>query len=295
MINSIEQALLSTIQSSGQAKFNGNLETTPTTQGMEIDKLNFIKQLKRKVQLHRQQTFYAVFLQDEVLSLFDHYHKFTVEEIIAQYELCCNKPEHDINPVTGQETETSRQLRFEAYNKYEFEDFGLFQFVVESLLTTTFLERITTKFGNDQQFETYPGQILFMMALDICNASVQLDVAGSQEKFDTLSLDTYPAEDITELATEVLCLIHILSGSYSLPINLGSKLIKKVTQTSSEFFNRKIFALLDSARTLESRYKLRDPATMGNDPEYTSYGPYVICAALQECPKCIRIINRAVR
>ena len=94
------------------------------------------------------------------------------------------------------------------------------------------------------------------MALDTCNASVQRDVAGAQAKFDILSLDTYPAEDVTELATEALRLIHILSGSYYLPINLGSKLIKKVTQTSSEFFNRKMFLLLDSTGTLESRYKL---------------------------------------
>ena len=96
---------------------------------------------------------------------------------------------------------------------------------MESLLTTTLLERITTKFGNDPQFETYPGHILFMMALDTCNASVQRDVAGAQAKFDTLSLDTYPAKDVTELATEALRLIHILYGSYSLLINLGSKLI----------------------------------------------------------------------
>ena len=64
-----------------------------------------------------------------------------------------------------------------------------------------------------------------MMALDTCNASVQRDVAGAQAKFDTLSLDTYPAKDVTELATEALRLIHILYGSYSLLINLGSKLI----------------------------------------------------------------------
>ena len=42
-----------------------------------------------------------------------------------------------------------------------------------------------------------------------------------------------------------------------------------------------MFSLLDSARTLESRYKLRDPSTIGNDLEYTSFGPYAICAALQ--------------
>ena len=80
----------------------------------------------------------------------------------------------------------------------------LSQLVVESLLTHTLLERITTKFGNDQQFETYPGKFLFIMALDTCNASVQRDVAGAQSKFDALSLDAYPAEDVTELATEAL-------------------------------------------------------------------------------------------
>ena len=49
VINSIEQALLITIDSQTSPKFNGNLERTPSTQETELDKLNFIKQLKRKV------------------------------------------------------------------------------------------------------------------------------------------------------------------------------------------------------------------------------------------------------
>ena len=36
------------------------------------------------------------------------------------------------------------------------------------------------------------------------------------------------------------------------------------------------------ARTLETRYRLLDPRTMGDDPDYTKYGPYAICASLQE-------------
>ena len=72
-----------------------------------------------------------------------------------------------------------------------------------------------------------------MMALDTCNVFVQHDVAGAQTKFDNLTLDSY---HVTELATEALRLIHISSGSYVLPINLGTKLLKKVTNTSSEFF-----------------------------------------------------------
>ena len=82
--------------------------------------------------------------------------------------------------------------------------------------------------------------------------------------------------------TEALRIIHILSGSYTLPINLGSKLLKKVTNTSSEFFNRKMYVLLDKARTLETKYHLLDPVSMGNDPNYTKYGPYALCAALQD-------------
>ena len=154
--------------------------------------------------------------------------------------------------------------------------------VVESLLTASLQERIFTKFGNDPKFETYPDQILFLMALDTCKASVQRDIAGAQTKFDSLALDMYPGEDITELATEVLRLIHILSGSYALPLNLGSKLIKKVSNTSSKFFNRKMHALLDSTRMLETKYRLRDPVLMGDDPEYVKFGPYAICAMLQE-------------
>ena len=66
------------------------------------------------------------------------------------------------------------------------------------------------------------------------------------------------------------------------PLTLGSMLIKKVTSTSSEFFNRKMFTLLDETRTLETKYKLLDPASMTKDPLYTSYGPYAVCAKLQE-------------
>ena len=95
-----------------------------------------------------------------------------------------------------------------------------------------------------------------MMALDTCNASVQCNVAGAQAKFNELTLDSFPEEDLTEIATKALHLIHILSGSYALPLNLGTVRIKKVTKTSSLFFNRKMFTLLDNARILEAKYRL---------------------------------------
>ena len=48
VVNSIEQALLKTIDSQTSPKFNGNLLRTPSSQDTELDKLNFIKQLIEK-------------------------------------------------------------------------------------------------------------------------------------------------------------------------------------------------------------------------------------------------------
>ena len=282
VINSIEQVLLKSIESTDTMKFNGSLEKTASTAPNEMDKETFIKELKKKVRLHGQQTFYAIEYEGEVLSLFDHYHKVTVEEVIAQHEARCDEPLPVLDPTTNQETTASEQQRFVAYDEFEFDDFGLSRLVVESLLTPSLLERVFTRFGNDHEFESYPGQVLFLMALDTCNASVQRDIAGAQVKFDALTLDSYPGEDVTELATEALRLIHILAGSYALPLNLGTKLIKKVTTTSSEFFNRKMFALLDQTRTLETKYRLLDPKLIGQDKDYTSFGPYAIAATLQD-------------
>ena len=33
---------------------------------------------------------------------------------------------------------------------------------------------------------------------------------------------------------------------------------------------------------METKYKLLDPVAMGNDPAYTTCGPYTICATLEE-------------
>ena len=281
VVNSIEQTLHSLSNSKDSEKFTGKLETTPSANTNEIDKERFIKLLRKRVRLHGQQSFYAMTYGQAVVPLFDNYHKFTVEEVIEQHKDRCEEPSPDFD-ANGVETKDSESLRFVAYDDYEFDEFGLSRLVVESLLGDTFLEKIYTRFGNDDDYESYPGQVLFMMALDTCNASVQRDIAGAQEKYNDLSLDLYPGEDVTELATEALRLTNILSGSYALPLTLGTTLIKKVIKTSSEFFNRKMFTLLDDARTMETKYRLLDPATMQNDPNYSTLGPYGLCAKLQD-------------
>jgi len=157
VINSIEQALLKAIESKETDKFNGKLETTKSSLENELDKESFVKQLKKKVRLHGQQSFYAIFQDNKVLNLLDHHHKFTVEEVIDQYKLRCEEPAPELDPDTGVETEESKQLRFESYDDYEFDDFGLSRLVVESLIAPSLMERISTRYSIDENFESYPG------------------------------------------------------------------------------------------------------------------------------------------
>ena len=72
-----------------------------------------------------------------------------------------------------------------------------------------------------------------------------------------------------------------MQGDYALPINTGSKLIQKITKTSCEYFNQKMYTLLDKVRTLEPDIKMSDPKTLTKDPKYAKLGPLGIIATLQ--------------
>ena len=135
--------------------------------------------------------------------MFNYYQKYSVDEVIEQYELSCNEPEPEIDPDTAQETEMPIQLWFEVYNCYEFDDISLSRLVVESIVFPVLIEQIDTKFENDGNYKSYPGQIFFMMALDTCNTFVQRDIVGVGLWYDNLTLDPCQGEDITELTAEL--------------------------------------------------------------------------------------------
>ena len=65
-------------------------------------------------------------------------------------------------------------------------------------------EQIFTPFENDKELESYSELVLFMMALDMYNVSLQRDMVGAQVKFNNLMLDSFPGDDVTELAMEAL-------------------------------------------------------------------------------------------
>jgi hypothetical protein len=73
-----------------------------------------------------------------------------------------------------------------------------------------------------------------MMALDICNASQAFYVEGAGESLESLSLDDYPGENVTDCAAMAQKYITIMQGGYALPVKTGSKVFSKFTKTSSE-------------------------------------------------------------
>ena len=91
----------------------------------------------------------------------------------------------------GDETPTSVINRFKCYDDFELDDVGLSRLAVEALLSVSLREKLETRFSHYPRFQNLPGQIIFMMVLDTCNASAEIDVEGAHKSFDALSLSSF--------------------------------------------------------------------------------------------------------
>jgi hypothetical protein len=265
IIASIEQQLRGARDSVTTLKFDGRLESLSGSV-TELGKDRFLTLLARRVEEHGQETFYyAKNSYDEVVNIITHAHNFSLDMIVTEFENRSN-PENS---------------NYEAFDEHELRDIALSRLVVESLLASTFYEKIAIRHGHCDDFKLLPGSGLLMMALETCNASVSHDIEGATKQFFALTLDAYPGENISDFVTKALCLIKIMQGGYALPINVGSRLLVKVSKTSCEEFNRKIFALLDTVKTLEYKYQVLDPLKLIKDPDYPSLGPIGLISTLQ--------------
>ena len=130
------------------------------------------------------------------------------------------------------ETLQSKEAQFREYDPYEVCDIGLSRLIVEAYLTPAMQERLLIRYGHFSNFEMLPGSVLFMMVLQICNASADQDISAAKKAFKALTLASYPGENVDELATEALRLIKIMQGGYALEYSLGTQLLTKVTETS---------------------------------------------------------------
>lgn len=264
-IGTIESNLIKARDSTNTFKFNGQLEAVVGS-ATEVGKEKFLVMLKRKIEEHGQETFYHIQSDGKVVDLIDQIHNFTVEQVTTEFNRRL-----DADPSTN-----------EAYDPYELDEITMSRTLVESLITAEFFDKIFIRYGHQDDFQDVPGSVLIATALETCNASVSHDIDGAAKAFEDLSLDNYPGENITNFTTEALRLLRIMQGGYALPVHTGSRLLMKVTKTSSEEFNRKVFALLDPVKETEYKYKVLDPKAIKSDTDYKTYGPIALISTLQQ-------------
>ena len=84
------------------------------------------------------------------------------------------------------------------------------------------------------------------------------------------------------LAVMALKYIKVMKGGFSLPTDLASTLLMKVSNTGTEMFNRQVMDQYSVTDALERRYEMKDPKLLLADPQYDAYGPVGCCAFLQE-------------
>ena len=263
-------------------KFDGKLELPESAGSTEMDKEQFFQGVQENINFYGLQTFF--FLPDssnEMRNLVKNTHLFTLEDVINEHDSRLTEPPAIVDS-NGTETDESVLARHRAYDCYELYDMALSRLAIEALLTARLREEIRTRFSHVADFEDLPGNIYFMMILETCNISVSMDVKGAQDDLTTLELSSFAGENVSAFAILALKLIKIMSNAYSLPLRTGSDILRKVTKTSSEYFNRTMFTHLDVAYRMEDKYALKDPALLRQDPLYPKYGPIGICGILQE-------------
>jgi hypothetical protein len=168
------------------------------------------------------------------------------------------------------------------YDEFEKDDIDMSRLVVETRLTERMRDSIHTCFDHDPSFYDYPGPVIFMMALDIYNASQSYDIEGAQKKLDELKLESYPGEDVTICTAYAQKQFKVLQSGYAPIFRSGSKLLLKFCNTECEQFHQKIYAKLDLVKAFENKFKLADPKSITIAAGYCTLGPIALLAWLQQ-------------
>ena len=280
--NTNGSTLISAMEDNTKPKFTGNLDLT-TSSATEYDKDSFIRAVKEKVKYYGLHNFFYIQTGGTMTYLLDNPHDLTCDEVHADYKDRVKQlvpvMTTDTTPV---ETPESIAARHKSYDIYELSDRSLSRLAVESLLSSGFREQILNRFSHEDNFDELPGQVYFMMAMDTCLASASVDIDGAKAHFKELSLDSYPGENVAAFSVVALKLIKIMKGAYAIDIKIGSKLLRKVDHTQSDYFNRKIHGFLDTTRAMESKYLFKDPKTMTTDTDYAEYGPIGLCGLISK-------------
>jgi hypothetical protein len=139
-------------------------------------------------------------------------------------------------------------------------------------------DSICIRFDHDPSFYDYPGPVIFMMALDICNASQS---EADQKKIQEIKLESYPGEDVIAYTAHAQEQLKVLQIGSTHAFRSGSKLLLKFCNAECQQFNRKLYATLDMAKAFENKFKLADPKSITIATDNRTLVPIALIAWLQ--------------
>ena len=73
-----------------------------------------------------------------------------------------------------------------------------------------------------------------------------------------------------------------MCGVYNTPPKLGTALLLKFWNTSSDIFNRNILNYCADTNEMETKYYSKEPHLMENENDYEKYGPVGVCGYIQD-------------
>jgi hypothetical protein len=180
-VSKVERGLTDARDKTTTLKFNGTLELDGKEGSeRELDKDKCGRTIEQLTLEYGQQVFYAIEKDCTIHDLLCSPHLFTVEDVIDSHMM----------RLDSNSTEASK------YDAFEQDDIDMTRLVVEYRLTEKIRDAIRTRYDHNPALYDYPGPVIFMMALDICNVSQYFDIDGAQAKLDELKVENYPVKDI---------------------------------------------------------------------------------------------------
>lgn len=259
-------------------QFNGQLETIASSSVSELDKEEFIRAIEDIVDRYGFESFFYVphpLQPTTMINLAEEPHTLSFEQVITDHNDRLVQPPKVFESDGITETPASISARFACYDDYEKCDFGLSRIAVESLVSASLRSKIHTRYSTLSGYKRFPGQVYFMMVLEVTNASVSLDISGARSSIESRTLSDYPGEDISAFLTDYRRDLKIMKTGYALPYDCGSTLLRKVRVTQHEIFNLTVTSLLEKASTMEDSHgETKDPLLLESHADYPTYGPF---------------------
>ena len=125
-------------------------------------------------------------------------------------------------------TAASILARHRCYDDFELYDVHLSRLVIETLVHPTLRATITTRYGHFDDFDDLPGSVYFQFALDAVHASTSLDISKAASALKSLSLASFPGQNINDFSTAALKQVKIMQLGWAIPYT-GSSIIAKIT------------------------------------------------------------------